>query len=207
VTAPRFDAILFDFDGVLADTEPLHFECWQTILTPHGIRLDWETYNSVGRGVTDHEMIRSFCRLADPPASFDRVWSDYPAKVALFRQTTALRQVITEQVCELLAELHAGGYRLGVVSSSARAEVAAALDAAKLRPLLGALVCREDVPRHKPHPDPYRRGAALLQARRPLVVEDSDPGEASGVAAGFEVLRVDRCEAMPDLLRSCLFPR
>jgi len=41
---PEFDAILFDFDGVLADTEPVHFACWAETLAPLGIRLEWEFF-------------------------------------------------------------------------------------------------------------------------------------------------------------------
>jgi len=42
----RWEAILFDFDGVLADSEPVHHACWAEALAPHGIDLDWETYRN-----------------------------------------------------------------------------------------------------------------------------------------------------------------
>ena len=42
--ASRFDALLFDFDGVLADTEKVHYECWSEILQPFGIAVSWEVY-------------------------------------------------------------------------------------------------------------------------------------------------------------------
>jgi beta-phosphoglucomutase-like phosphatase (HAD superfamily) len=56
------------------------------------------------------------------------------------------------------------------------------------------------VKRHKPAPDPYLLGARLLGAKRPLVVEDSAAGIASGRAAGFEVLPVTSAAAMPSAL-------
>ncbi len=40
----NYEAILFDFDGVLADTEPIHWACWSEVLTPYGLHVDWETY-------------------------------------------------------------------------------------------------------------------------------------------------------------------
>jgi beta-phosphoglucomutase-like phosphatase (HAD superfamily) len=56
----------------------------------------------------------------------------------------------------------------------------------------------------KPAPDPYVRAAELLGARSPLVVEDSDAGVASAIAAGFEVLRLARPEALARDLRRAL---
>ena len=41
---PEFDAILFDFDGVLVDSEPVHCACWAEVLAPAGVTLDWEFY-------------------------------------------------------------------------------------------------------------------------------------------------------------------
>jgi beta-phosphoglucomutase-like phosphatase (HAD superfamily) len=59
-----------------------------------------------------------------------------------------------------------------------------------------------EVPNLKPAPDPYLRAAELLGASRPLVVEDSDAGVASGTAAGFEVLRLAHPETLDrELLR------
>ena len=53
----RYEAILFDFDGVLLDSEPLHFACWRQVLLPLGIELDWETYRDHCIGVADRDMV------------------------------------------------------------------------------------------------------------------------------------------------------
>ena len=58
-------------------------------------------------------------------------------------------------------------------------------------------MCGKEAGRHKPSPDPYLRAADLLQAKNPLVVEDSAAGIASGHAAGFEVLAVKSAAGMP----------
>ena len=74
------------------------------------------------------------------------------------------------------------------------------LEKAGLLPYVHAAVYWGDVPNAKPAPDPYPRAAQLVGAHRPLVVEDSDAGERSGLAAGFEVLRVsDPAEVIPAL--------
>jgi HAD superfamily hydrolase (TIGR01509 family) len=88
-----------------------------------------------------------------------------------------------------LGELH-GAYKLAVVTSSATTEIAPILAAGGIGHHFDTLVGGEDVKRHKPAPDPYLLAAQRLGVRAALVVEDSEPGLASGRAAGFEVLAV-----------------
>ena len=60
-----YDAILFDFDGVLVDSEPLHWECWREVVSPYGLDLTWEDYARECIGVSDRKMIQA---LAEPEA-------------------------------------------------------------------------------------------------------------------------------------------
>jgi HAD superfamily hydrolase (TIGR01509 family) len=75
------------------------------------------------------------------------------------------------------------------------------LVAAGIHHRFAARVYRESVVRLKPDPEPYRTAAELLSAKRPLVVEDSEPGVESAVAAGFDYLRIRRPRDLPRLLR------
>ena len=50
---PQFDSILFDFDGVLADTEPLHWATWAEVLKPLGVTLTWDYYSRHAVGIDD----------------------------------------------------------------------------------------------------------------------------------------------------------
>jgi HAD superfamily hydrolase (TIGR01509 family) len=93
---------------------------------------------------------------------------------------------------------------MAVVTSSNRAEVEPILEKAGLLAYLKAAVYGGDVARLKPAPDPYLKAAELLGAKRPLVIEDSDAGEESGRAAGFDVLRVRESCEVPDALRQRL---
>jgi beta-phosphoglucomutase len=197
-----YEAILFDFDGVLVDSEPVHFECWREVLAPFGIDLDWEMYRTRFIGVSDLAMLEDLAKLRNPPLDVDVLWLEYPRKRALFRARMADGSAITPAVRELLAALD--GTPLAVVSSSGRDEIEPILTAAGVRSRFVALVCREDVTEYKPAPAPYLKAAELLGVRRPLVVEDSVAGIASGKAAGFDVLEVPAAANMPDLLRARL---
>jgi len=211
-TDPLFDAILFDFDGVLADTEPVHWTCWAEVLKPLGVILTWEYYRDNCIGIDDRDMLRMMAACTDPPADWEAMWAQYPKKKELFRARMLTAPPFDTALDELLTRLHQT-HKLAVVSSSSRTEIDPLLVAGKLRAHFDTLVCSEDLPRErlKPAPDPYLLAAQQTQAYRPLVLEDSAAGIASGRAAGFEVIAIKRAADVPQLLArllsSCGEPR
>ena len=184
----QFDAILFDFDGVLADSEPIHYEVWCEILAPYGFRIDWDTYVRDCIGISDRLMIERFCQAADPLLDFDEIYGQYPRKKERFRER--MSEVLPFDPATVQFLRQARELPMAVVSSSGRNEVEPPLVQAGIRECFQTLVCGLEAVKLKPAPDPYLMAAGLLHAKNPLVVEDSDAGEASGRAAGFEVLRV-----------------
>jgi beta-phosphoglucomutase len=200
---PAYDAVLFDFDGVLADTEPLHFACWSRAVAPMGIRLDWETYRRFGIGHTDAELARLLAGLANPPVPLHLLEAKCFAKRRLFmRKALAGPNHISASVCELIKWLR--GYRLAVVTSSHRIEVEPLLERAGILARFDAIVAAGDVSRAKPAPDPYLHAAQRLLAQTPLVVEDSEAGIESARAAGFDVVHVRRPEEVGEAVRQAL---
>ena len=186
----NFDALLFDFDGVLADTERVHHRAWNQTLEPLGIQLDWETYQKNFVGVADEVALAVI--LGDRLHEGDQEGL-VARKQALFRQGLAEAQPFREDTVKLLEEVRYM-YTLAVVSSSYKSEVEPPLIRGGIRPCFQLLVTGEDVQNFKPSPEPYLLAAELLGARRPLVIEDSEAGVASGRAAGFEVLQVSAVE-------------
>jgi len=186
--ARQYDAILFDFDGVLVDSEPVHFQCWAEALKQLGIQVDWDTYVKYCIGIPDRQAVEFLCQRTDPPVDVETAWAQYPRKQQLFRARMLEAPPFSRNVIDLIHSL--SDYGLAVVTASARSEIEPLLERAGIRSRFGAVVCREDVARNKPAPDPYLLAARLLGATRALVVEDSEAGAASGRAAGFEVLRV-----------------
>jgi beta-phosphoglucomutase len=194
-----FDSILFDFDGVLADSEPAHCACWAEVLKPQGITLEWEDYCRRFVGIDDRDMLRILAAERNPPAAWDDLWKLYPAKKARFRARMMAAPPFDPALAELLRQLD-GRFSLAVVSSSSCAEIEPMLETAGLRPFFRTVVGSESVKRHKPAPEPYLLAADRLGVRAPLVVEDSEAGLAAGRAAGFAVLAVPNPAEMPGLL-------
>jgi beta-phosphoglucomutase len=199
----RWDAILFDFDGVLADTEPVHWRCWNEILKPFSIQLTWEAFERECIGVSDHALIERLASQRQPPIPFDDLWSRYPTKKELFRTRIADAPPFVAETVAVVREL-SESYKLAVVTSSARIEIEPALLHGGIRACFHELVCGKEVEHLKPAPDAYLKAAEILGARKPLVIEDSDSGVASARAAGFEVLRISDVQDVARAVRELL---
>lgn len=189
-----YDALLFDFDGVLADSEQAHYRAWNRVLVPYGIEFTWERYQRECIGVADVTVARNL-NLPDQPEAVAR-------KQALFRQAMEETPPFSAAALALVREL-AASHRIAVVSSSYHTEVDPPLRRAGIYDCFQTVVCGDDATRLKPAPDLYLLAASRLSVSRPLVIEDSDAGAAAGVAAGFEVLRVT-VDAMPKQVRERL---
>jgi len=194
-----YEAILFDFDGVLVDSEPLHYACWTEALEPLGVEIDWKTYGERCTGVADRDLREFLGSLATPPVSGGQLDGEGALKKRLFVERMTANPPVPEDTRRLLDELEP--YRLAVVSSSERMEVEPILAAARLRSRFDELVFADDVARCKPDPEPYLLAVQRLGVRRALVVEDSTAGIASGHAAGLDVLRIDSPESTGELVR------
>jgi len=199
----RYDAILFDFDGVLADTEPLHFACWRQVLEPLGIHLNWPFYQERCIGVSDRQMVERLAAERIPPLPLDQAMPAYHSKLGIFRARIEANPPFLPETVALVRELH-NIYQLAVVSSSGRGEVEEPIERAGFRDCFQSFVCGKEAVNLKPSPDPYLRAAELLGAARPLVVEDSDAGVESARAARFDVLRVSSAESVAREVRNWL---
>jgi HAD superfamily hydrolase (TIGR01509 family) len=181
---------------VLADTEPLHYQCWLEVLAPFGLRPTWDYYQRECIGISDRLMVE---RISTPEL-FDQIWPQYDAKKALFRDKLTSKSPFLSETIDLIESL-SPRYKLAVVSSSGRSEVEPPIVRAGIRDHFQAIVCGLEAGKLKPAPEPYLHAAELLSAKKPLVVEDSGAGVESARAAGFEVLQVRSAESVPSELR------
>jgi len=200
----EYDALLFDLDGVLIDSEPLHWQAWQMVLSRFGIELDWETYRTQAIGVEDREMLELVARRAGQPVEVEALWGQCQEKSRIFLELLAKARPVPEGLPHLLATFQQRHIPMAVVSSSRRLEVLGALEACNLRSFFTEVVAWEDVRHPKPDPEPYQLAAQRLGARKPLVFEDSQVGVRSARAARFDVIQVEHPRQLPDLLRALL---
>ncbi|MGC8760470.1 MAG: HAD family hydrolase [Bryobacteraceae bacterium] len=195
-------AILFDFDGVLADTEPIHWQCWNEALRAVGLEVTWENYRRHCVGISDRDFLARLGALAQPPRSVDELLPFYPLKKKLFAGRATCGSLIDPELKSLLHRLPPG--RLAVVTSSSRQEIEPILRAEGILERFGTAVYGDDVRRLKPDPEPYRLAMQRLGAHRAIVLEDSAAGIESALRAGCEVIEVRDPREVPRLLRQRL---
>ena len=180
------DAIVFDFDGTLFDTEPLHEAALRAVCRPHGVCLD----PGASIGLSDEDAIAGAFRASGVPIEPDRLSALCLEKTGVY-ETLILEAEITayEGALELVG---AATRRVGVAicTAAVRREVAPVI--ARFPPLPGVevVVTADDVERKKPHPDGYRLAIERLGARpeRSVAIEDSRRGVESARAAGLRVV-------------------
>ena len=190
------DAVVFDCDGVLVDSEPLSEHAWREALAEHGVDLGDDFSRWVG--TTDESIAVSFS--AEAGVSPTRL-ADRAAAILVERLREDPVPVFGDAV-EALERATANGMPLGVATNSERWRLEAILKSAGLDAAFSVAVTADDVASPKPEPDVYLLAASLLgvDPSRCLVVEDSPTGVAAARAAGMRVVAVDRGVFDPVLL-------
>lgn len=176
-------AVLFDFDGVIADSENYHVAAWQRTL----IRMGWELSDEAASAALEMDdrdfAAELFARRGLEDADVDG-W--VRKKQDLTLEMIRLHPRIYPGVAELLRGLKKGRVKAAVVSTTWRENVETFLKAAGLADLVGVIVGKEDVKALKPAPDGYLAALKKLKvaASKAVVVEDSPRGLAAAEAAG-----------------------
>jgi HAD superfamily hydrolase (TIGR01509 family) len=189
VTSPRtrgIQAVIFDLDGVLVDSEPAHHAATQRLIAP-GTVSDEEYGRFVGASVEWFaEWVRDRFALE---ATVEEVIARYDELVT--EQLQALKLQPLDGAVELLDAIRARELPVAVASQSQPRWVFTTLDGAGLVPHIDIVVSADAVTRAKPDPDIYFHTATLLDvsAKACLVVEDSIPGVQAANAAGMFVVQ------------------
>lgn len=188
-------AVIFDFDGVLVNSEPLHFHALHEALRGEGIAISEEEYLREYVAYDDRGSIRIALERHGRPSSPERIVAVAAVKAAAFERLLAdvpFYPGARELVRGLAAEMP-----VAIASGARREEIERILRAGGVREAFSAVVGADDVARTKPDPEPYLAAHALVAPRVPglspaecLVFEDTIPGIAAGRAAGMKVVGV-----------------
>ncbi len=200
-------AVLFDFDGTLVDSEPLHYDCWMQAVRPFGGGMDWGRYTQRLTGRTDLEAGRILLSEAGHEPTEELIREVLQVKRTAFHDRFCDELSIQSEIIDWIDET-VTYLSLAVVSSSLRSEVEPLLVQAGILSSLDAVVCGDDVHRHKPDPEPYLLALERLTGRGKaihpqncLVFEDSAAGVAAARAAGMTVFQVSTPDELLPLLR------
>ena len=175
--------LIFDFDGTLADTSPLHDSAFNTVLAPMGVPVD---YSSMAG-------LRTADALVQCLAKAGKVVPEEQIKQLASAKQSAVRNLVSELlepmpgVNEFL-KWAKSRFQLAMYSSGSRGTVELAVEKLGYAGWFCPMLCSEDVGFAKPHPEGYLKILEVLSvsAAKALVFEDSDPGIEAARRAGIE---------------------
>jgi beta-phosphoglucomutase len=187
----RIAAIVFDFDGVLANSEPLHLRSFQHVLEDLGITVERDEYYDRFLGFDD---VGAFRAIA---AARGRQWDDGQIAALVSRKAEVFDELLESAAmlypdAAACVDRLAARFPLGIASGALKHEIMAILHGSGLHRHFRFVVAAGDTKRSKPAPDPYRLAAELhgLPPAACLAIEDSRWGIESAKAAGLRCIAI-----------------
>jgi len=190
-------AIVFDFDGVIADSEPLHLRAFQRTLDAEGLPLGADEYYARYLGYDDVGLFRALARDRDVAMTDADIDTLVERKAAVLQDLLPCGDLVFPGAA---AFIHAAAREvpLAIASGALRHEILAILEAARLAQFFPVIVAAGDTPESKPSPAPYvlalerlcRHAGHDLDRRRSVAIEDSRWGLESAQGAGLRCVGV-----------------
>ena len=184
---PDTVGLIFDCDGTLADTMPVHFRAWTALLNRHGITFTEKRFYELG-GMPTARIIRLLGEECGIPVN------DVDAMVNEKESTFLTMMHTIEPIRPVynIAAAHRGKLPMAVASGGYRRVIEKTLVHINAHDWFGAVVCAEDTPRHKPEPDVFLEAARRLglDATKCVVFEDTEIGLEAARRAGATAVDV-----------------
>lgn len=199
LSLPKPEAVLFDFDGILVDSEPMHYRAFTEVLDPLGMGFPWKEYVEIYMGFDDRDAFREAFRAKGIDLDDANLARLVAAKSRAFQD--GLRNGVNAYpgAVLMIESLRAAGRPLALCSGALRADIDPILAQLGVARCFDVIVSTDDVRRSKPDPESYalafgrlsERYAALLTVPgKSIAVEDTPAGIRSAKGAGLRVLAV-----------------
>jgi beta-phosphoglucomutase len=199
-------AVVFDFDGVIADSEPLHLAAFQRTLSDEGIRLTADDYYARYLGYDDVGMFEAVARDQGIAMGKPRITTLVTRKGEVLQEMLQTGSVLFPGAIDFI-RLAAAAVPIAIASGAMRHEIVEVIDAAGVKDLFTAIVAAGDTPESKPSPAPYRlaykqlrdKTGRDLDRQKCVAIEDSRWGLESARGAGLRCVGVTNSYAADEL--------
>jgi beta-phosphoglucomutase len=196
-------AIIFDFDGVIADSEFIHYKAFLAIAQELGITFDYEEYLETYVGFSDRDAFRIMVGAVPgkpgTPAQEAKVKTLVELKAAAFEKIVAQGIQPVPGTIDLIHAANSEGLPIAIASGATRQDIQIVLQKLGIATLISIIVSADDVEQSKPHPASYTLAFQKLSQKHPaknltpentLAIEDTHAGLTSAKKAGFMTLGV-----------------
>ena len=182
----RYAGLIFDCDGTLTDSMPVHYVAWVTTLSKYGINFPESRFYELG-GVPTNKIIDLLA--AEQGVVVDSNAIAHEKELAFLEQLSSVGP--NEPVCQVAREHH-GSVPMAVASGGVRQVVIDQLNSIRMLHVFDAIVGAEDTELHKPNPDVFLEAARRLNvpAHQCVVFEDTDIGIQAARSAGMDYVDV-----------------
>ncbi|MDI6777985.1 MAG: HAD family phosphatase [Patescibacteria group bacterium] len=181
-------SVLFDLDGIIVDSEPLHFEAHQKALRQFGVNITIQDYMEFGVAKGDANLFEKVSKKYGVELNKEKVSK---SKKKLYKEIFCEKAVPREGVLDLIKNF-SERYALAITSSGAGDIIDFVIDKFSLGNKFKAIISGDDVKKVKPHPDIYEKALGLLELGSTdcIAVEDSESGLLAAKGAGIKCIVV-----------------
>lgn len=189
-------AILFDLDGTLSHTNHFHYQAWRDVLQQEGIEITLEIYEKTISGKLNSQIVKHFFPEFSPKDA--KNLADY--KEALYRKIAVTIKPMPG-LRQFIKWIKQQKLNTGVVTNAPEKNAYFMLDILGFSNSFDTVIVSDNVPRGKPHPDPYQLCLQQLgiESQNAIAFEDSPTGIRSAVAAGIETMGITTTHTAEEL--------
>jgi len=191
-------AVIFDFDGVISDTERTHLQAFNKVLAQYDIEISEADYYKDYLGLNDYEGFKEMAKAHNLQLDDEEIKDLIVQKGRIFEELAKTKNNIIEGTAELLNMLKQNGIKMAICSGAVRSDIDAILSGTGLPDFFEAIVTADDVKESKPNPAGFNRALQKLNEKQDskispaecIVVEDSPWGLEAAQKAGMHTLAV-----------------
>ena len=191
-------AVIFDFDGVISDSEPCHFAAANKVLDDFGIQLTQQQYYADYLGFTDYELFETVKKKYKTDFKGTSIEQLVERKAEVFQELIRQTDHLINGIIELIGRLKRNGIKVAVNSGAIAADIKIMLAGSAIEDSFDVIVSADDITKGKPDPEGYLLTLEKLNtvsdspisAKQCVVIEDSRWGIISAKKAGMHVVAV-----------------
>ena len=187
------NAVIFDFDGIIVDSEPMHYRAFNAILEPLGMGFSWEDYCSIYIGYDDRDAFREAFKAHGKKSSAHEIKQMTSEKAKVFQQLVNDGEAKPLPGAIELIESIPVRLPIALCSGALREDIDPIIGNLGIANAFSVIVTAEDTRKSKPDPAPYRLTCEKLGLKDPstaIAIEDTPLGIVSAKSAGLKVLAV-----------------